>query len=236
MAVGFSWADMTGGLKDSFVEVGIDKQLGFNMLASSAVLIGVSYFAGKKFRSDKEVEPSTDINFSSVVETFVISIFNFTKTLLHGEARKFFWLTGGLFFFILINNLIGTVPGFAPTTDILNTTVTLGLFVFIFYNLVGFTAHGPSYIKQFMGPVWWLAWLMLPIELISHFVRPLSLALRLFGNMTGDHKVVAEFFKIFALGLPVVFMGMGLLVSFLQAYVFFLLSLIYISGALEEAH
>jgi len=236
MAGGFSWAAMSGGLKESLEGVGIDKELGFNMLVSSAILIGVSYVAGKKFRTETDIEPSNEINFATAVEAIVLSVYNFSRTQLAGHARSFFWLTGGLFFFILLNNMIGTIPGFAPTTDKLNTTVTLAVVVFLAYNVVGISLHGPSYIKHFLGPVWWLSWLILPIELISHCVRPLSLALRLFGNMTGDHKVVAEFFKILAIGLPVIFMGMGVLVSFIQAFVFFLLTMIYIAGALEEAH
>ena len=108
--------------------------------------------------------------------------------------------------------------------------------MFLTTHIVGVGIHGFSYIKHFTGPVWWLAWLLLPIELISHFVRPVSLGLRLFGNMTGDHKVVGVFFGILPLLLPIPFLGVGLFVACLQAFVFLLLTLVYLSGAMEHAH
>jgi F-type H+-transporting ATPase subunit a len=87
-----------------------------------------------------------------------------------------------------------------------------------------------------MGPIWWLTPLMMPIEIISHLVRPVSLSIRLFGNMTGDHKVVAIFSSLVALGLPIPFMGLGLFVALLQTFVFVLLSSIYFQDAMEHAH
>ena len=108
------------------------------------------------------------------------------------------------------------------------------MFVFFITHVIGFHIHGASYLKHFIGPVWWLAWLIGPIEIISHLVRPLSLSLRLFGNITGDHKVTAVFFSLVPLLIPIPILGLGVFVSFVQTFVFLLLSLVYISGAFEH--
>ena len=138
--------------------------------------------------------------------------------------------------FILCLNLSGLVPGFNPPTDQFNVTIAFALIIFLGTHFLGIRQHGVSYIKQFLGPMPLLAPLMFPIELISHLVRPLSLSIRLFGNMTGDHKVVLIFSAILAVGLPIPFMGLGILVSVLQAFVFVLLSSIYFEMAMSEAH
>ncbi len=132
---------------------------------------------------------------------------------------------------------MGLIPGFLPPTDNLNTNVACSLTVFLFYNYHGFKAHGFGYIKHFMGPVIWLAPLMFVIEVISHLVRPASLSVRLFGNIAGDHLVLNIFSHFVPLGVPVVFMFLGLFVSFIQAFVFTLLSMVYISLATtKESH
>ncbi|KAK3606946.1 hypothetical protein CHS0354_018542 [Potamilus streckersoni] len=194
----FSWSAVSGPVGDAFEHAGIDRTLAFNLIVSSVILIALSYFGGKKFRNARpDDEPSDALTFSSVTETAVLALCDFSRGILGHFAEKFFWLTGGLFFFILTNNLLGLVPGFVPPTDDLNVTVTLGAVVFVVYQAVGIQIHGFHYIHHFLGPVWWLSWLILPIEIISHLVRPVSLALRLFGNMTGDHKVVEVFFRHF---------------------------------------
>jgi F-type H+-transporting ATPase subunit a len=131
---------------------------------------------------------------------------------------------------------LGIIPGFNPPTDQFNVTIVLGLIAFIAYNVLGIQAHGFSYIKQFLGPAWYLAWLMLPIEIISHCVRPLSLALRLFGDITGDHKVGAVFFGLVPLIVPLPFMGLGIFVAGMQTFVFLLLTLVYMQMAMSHDH
>ncbi|MCH8077262.1 MAG: F0F1 ATP synthase subunit A, partial [SAR324 cluster bacterium] len=153
-----------------------------------------------------------------------------------GTARKLFFMLGTFAFFILGNNLIGLIPGFNPPTDQFNVTIVLALITFFTAHFIGIKTHGFAYIKKFLGPIWWIAPLMLPIELISHLVRPLSLSIRLFGNMTGDHKVVLVFTSLLALGLPIPFMGLGIFIAFLQTFVFILLSSVYFQDALEKAH
>jgi F-type H+-transporting ATPase subunit a len=143
---------------------------------------------------------------------------------------------GGLVLLIVTANLLGIIPGlFSPTAN-LNMTAGCAITVFLYYQYIGFRRHGASYIKHFTGPLWWLAPLMLPIELISHIIRPFTLALRLFANMQG-HEIVLIIITLLVpiiAPLPIVFLG--IFVSFIQGFVFMLLSMIYIAGAEEEHH
>lgn len=232
----FTWGSLIKPVEISMEGYGIDPHLAIDMLVASAVLVLIAFLGGKKYRKNKLVEPSNSLSFSVVTEIVIGQLYNFTKGFLGDKSPKFFFLIGSLFFFILFNNLIGTIPGFNPPTDQVNTTLVLGAIVFITTHIAGSIVHGFGYIKHFTGPVWWLAWLLFPIEIISHFVRPISLGLRLFGNMTGDHKVVGVFFGILPLLLPLPFLGVGVFIAFLQAFVFLLLTLVYLSGALDHAH
>jgi F-type H+-transporting ATPase subunit a len=130
-----------------------------------------------------------------------------------------------------VSNLIGLIPGFVPPTSNVNTTLGLGLTSFIMYNYYGFRAHGAAYLKHFLGPIWWLVVLMLPLELIDNFLRPLTLNLRLLMNMFADHLVLDIFTDLTRLVVPVVFYMLGTFVSVIQAFVFTLLSLVYVSLA-----
>ena len=160
-----------------------------------------------------------------------------TEIMGDKNAKKFFPVIASIFLFIFMSNAIGLIPGFLPPTDNINTTLSCGIFVFVYYNYVGFKEHGVSYMKHFMGPVLWLSPLMLPIELISNAVRPLSLGLRLFGNITGDHLVLSIFSKLAPIGVPIPFMALGLFISFFQAFIFVILSMIYLTLALaHEEH
>jgi F-type H+-transporting ATPase subunit a len=179
------------------------------------------------------------------------------------EGRRFLPLIATLGLFIVVSNLLSLVPGmYGPTTN-LNTTGACALVVFVAYHWIGVRAQGPgNYLKHFMGPVWWLAWLMFPIEVISHAARPLSLTLRLFGNMFGGHVLLAIIFFLMGLdgligwalsgsaigavvgglgGVVMVVFTVGflyplkILVSFLQGFVFVMLTMLYIAGAIEHA-
>lgn len=154
----------------------------------------------------------------------------------HGAAKYQAFLTC-IFLFVLINNLVGLIPGVpAPTTS---PSVPLGLAVpsFLYYNYQGFREHGIGYLKQFMGPMWWMAWLLIPIELVSHFARILSLTIRLYANMYASDMLTLGFFSLVPIGVPSVFLGLHVFVSCIQAFIFMLLSMIYISLAVShEAH
>jgi len=153
------------------------------------------------------------------------------------EAKRYLPLVGTLFIFILFSNLLGLIPGFLPPTETLKTNLALSISVFVLSHIFGVREHGLKYFKHFLGPIWWLIPLMLPIELISHIARPVSLSMRLMGNIIGDHKLVGVFFGIFPLLLPLPFMVMGVLVCLVQAVVFSLLTTVYISQAVaHEEH
>jgi F-type H+-transporting ATPase subunit a len=123
-----------------------------------------------------------------------------------------------------------------PSTANVNTNMAMAVVVFVLTHYYGMRVHGLSYLKHFLGPVWWLSPLMLPIELIGHFARLLSLSIRLFGNMFADHMVVSNFLLLVAPFVPVVFMGLGVLVCVLQAFIFSMLSAVYFSMAIAEEH
>ncbi|MDH5560084.1 MAG: F0F1 ATP synthase subunit A [Deltaproteobacteria bacterium] len=232
----FTWGSFATPLADKMVHYGVDPHVGIDVLVTSGLLILLAFFGGMRFRGKQMVEPNGRLDFSTFFEIVIGGVFSFTKNLLHEKAKPLFFLTGSISFFILFNNLIGLIPGFNPPTDQFNLTIVLGLIVFVVTHIVGFQTQGIAYVKHFMGPVWWLAWLLFPIELISHLVRPLSLALRLFGNITGDHMVGAVFFGLIPLIIPLPFLGLGLFVSFVQTFVFLLLSLVYIQMAMSHDH
>ena len=153
----------------------------------------------------------------------------------HGSERFTSYLTA-LLLFILLSNLMGLVPGLeSPTADVV---VPLGFAIvtFLYYHYHGVRSNGGSYIKQFLGPVWWLSWLLLPIEIISHFARVLSLTVRLYANMFAGDLVTLAFFSLIPVGIPLIFLGLHLGVAVVQAYVFFLLAAIYLSLAVAHDH
>ena len=143
---------------------------------------------------------------------------------------------GTIFIFILFMNLMGLIPGFESPTMTPSVTCGLALCTFVYYNFMGFREHGIHYLAQLAGPVWWLAPLMIPIEIISHLARPLSLTIRLYGNMFAGDQVTGVFMRLTYLVMPAVFMGLHVFVAFLQTYVFVLLTMIYVSLAVSHEH
>lgn len=149
---------------------------------------------------------------------------------------KFFPLIATIAIFILTSNLIGLIPGFHSPTASLNTTVSMALVVFFMTHIVGVRLHGFKYIKQFMGPVWWMTPIMLPIELVSHLARPLSLSMRLFGNIMGEDLVLAIVLLLVPFLVPLPIFVLMIFTSIIQTLVFVMLSMIYIQLAMEESH
>lgn len=236
---GFTWSHLIlGWLEQPLAAAGIDPVPMLDMIIVAIFLIAFAYIAGKPFRETEMLEPSGRANLSNFAEVVVQGILNFLSGIIrHGiGARPLLPLLGTYALFIACLNLSGLIPGFNPPTDQFNVTIAFAIIIFVLTHILGIRQHGGQYIKQFIGPMPLLAPLMFPIELISHAVRPLSLSIRLFGNMTGDHKVVLIFSSILALGLPVPFMGLGIMVSVLQSFVFVLLSAIYFESAMAEAH
>jgi F-type H+-transporting ATPase subunit a len=203
---------------------------------ASALLVLIAIRVNRSYR-DQDLAPSAKtFSLRNLVELAVTGLLQFMESLMGSDAKRFLPLIGGTAFFILFNNLMGAIPGFDSSTSNLNTTLACALVIFVATHVVGVRTHGASYLKQFLGPVLWLSPLMLPIEIISHLARILSLSIRLFGNMMGDHKVLAIFIVLVPLGIPVIFMGMGVFIALVQTFVFTLLSILYITFALEEAH
>lgn len=190
--------------------------------------------AGLYMRSRLTMVPG---KMQSALEVVVGGLEDFTvDNMGEAEGRRFFPILCGTFLFILVMNLMGLVPLFeAPTADI-NTTAALALAAFVYYNYVGIRRWHGHYIQQFMGPMPALAPFMMIIEFISHLARPLSLAMRLFGNIYGESMVLLLFFILLPVisTLPVYFLF--LLAKSLQAFIFFMLGLIYIKSAMEGGH
>jgi len=153
----------------------------------------------------------------------------------HGYERFVAYLSV-TFIFILLSNLLGLIPGLESPTASPVVPLGLALVTFVYYHLHGIRSNKAAYIKQFLGPVWWLSWLLLPIEIISHCARVLSLTVRLYANMYAGDLLTLVFFSLVPIGLPLVFLGLHVFVSLVQAYVFMLLATIYLSLAVAHDH
>jgi len=209
-----------------------------NGVIVSVILLVIAILGFRQLkRTEDEIVPEPRMNVRNFVEVIVESVSSLVMDNMGPRGREFILIIGTLALFILFNNMSGLVPGFLPATDSVNTTFACSLTVFVMTHYYGLREHGIKYVKHFMGPIPWLAPLMVPIELISHLARPLSLGMRLFGNITGDHLATSIFFSFVPLVVPVIFMGFGLFVAFIQTFVFVLLSMAYFSGAIvHEEH
>jgi F-type H+-transporting ATPase subunit a len=170
-------------------------------------------------------------------EILISGLEEFMVDITGEEGRWFFPIIATIFIYIAVCNLCGLLPGFFPPTASINTTLSCALPVFVFTHYIGVKYHGFKYIKHFLGPVWWMSPLILIIEIIGHLARIMSLSFRLFGNIMGHELVLAILFMLAGAFLaPLPIMAMGIFVSFVQAFVFFLLSIMYFAGAMEHAH
>ena len=173
----------------------------------------------------------------NVMEIIVSALEEFTIDITGEEGRWLFPLLGTVFLYIFTCNIIGLIPGFYPPTASLNTTLSCALVVVLFTHVIGIKYHGVKYIKHFLGPVWWMIPLIFPIELIGHLARILSLSFRLMGNMMGHELVAGILFALAGLFFaPLPIMVLGIFVALVQAFVFYLLSVMYFTGAIEHAH
>jgi F-type H+-transporting ATPase subunit a len=223
-----------------FTLLGLEK---YDHVLSALLVVIFLTFAGYRIRTNLakqgSVLPDEKLSLRNIFEILTI---DFLLDLLGGimgsreKARNYFPLLGSAFFFILFANILGLIPGFLPPTGNFNTPVACALVIFVMYNFYGFKEHGIGYLKHFAGPVVFLAPLMIIIEIISHLVRPASLSLRLFWNMTGDHLVLGIFTDLTHFVIPAIFIALGLFVSFLQAFIFTVLSAIYISLSIAHEH
>ena len=205
-------------------------------------------------RAQDPLIPAAELGSRNIAELLVQLVVSQSDAIIGKRGRKYVPFFGTFFFFILVSNLMGLLPGFAPPTGNLNTTLGLALVSFIGYNVIGVREQGTSYLKHFFGPMTSLpaksvlgklalvpvllisAVFFFILEAFSHGFRPVSLSLRLFGNMMGDHQVIEAFINLTKLVVPVAFYAMGTLVSVIQAFVFTLLSMIYVALAISHGH
>ncbi|HEV7219254.1 MAG TPA: F0F1 ATP synthase subunit A, partial [Terriglobales bacterium] len=159
------------------------------------------------------------------------------EQIIGHEQERFQAFVTCIVLFVLLNNFLGLIPGvITPTSE---PVVPLGLAVltFLYYNFHGIRTQGPvGYIKHFAGPVWWMSWLILPIEIVSHLARVLSLTIRLYANMLASDLVTLVFFSLIPFAVPTIFLGLHFAVSIIQAFVFMLLTMIYLSLATAHEH
>jgi len=206
-----------------------------NAIVVIVFLMIIAYLGRRGLRKEqkKSFVPEAKLTFRSAGEMIVEGILKIVKDNMGPRGPEFMMIIGALALFIFVSNVLGLIPGFHSPTETLNTTGACAITVFFLTHYYGLKEHGIKYLKQFTGPVIWLAPLMIPIELIGHFVRPVSLSIRLFGNIFGDHYVVGVVFELVPFLLPLPMMALGLFVAIVQTLVFILLSMAYFSGAIE---
>jgi F-type H+-transporting ATPase subunit a len=211
------------------------------MIWASLIAAAVLLLAGVMVRSRLAsvgggVVPDEGLTVRNAVEVLTEMLAGLAEQNMGHKWRSYFPFVATLFFFILIANLIGLIPGLGGATTSANTTWAWAIISFAVHQYVGIKENGFGYLKHFIGPVPWLAPLYIPIELLSHLSRVFTLAVRLLANMSADHIVVGVWLALVPAVVPAIFMGLGTLVAFLQAYVFAMLSMIYIGLALEDSH
>jgi F-type H+-transporting ATPase subunit a len=211
------------------------------MAALVALFLTVmSLLAWRKLRNTEScLLPDGRASGFNILQIVVEAVYRLMEDIMGPRARSHLPLIATLFIYILTSDLLGVIPGLAPPTENVNTNLACALVVFLYYNYVGIRTQGfVNYLRHMAGPVIWLAPLLFAIELVSHLVRPVSLSVRLLGNIVGDHIVLGIFSSLVPLILPIVFMGLAIFVSFMQAFVFALLTIIYIhmAQASEEGH
>lgn len=230
---GFTWVSIIPGLNelpDHTVTAGL----------VAALLLGTAFVARRQLAATADpAVPDGTFTARNLAEIFVEGFTSLVEGVVGKDGQRYAPFYGALFLFILCCNLIGLIPGFVPPTSNANTTLGLGITSFVAFNYFGFRRHGFGYLKHFLGPIWWLVPLMLPLELIDVILRPITLNLRLLMNMFADHLVLDIFTDLTRVVVPVVFYMLGTFVSLVQAFVFTLLSLVYVAlavGGHDEEH
>ena len=197
---------------------------------ASFLLVGVALV----MRGSLALVPKGVQNF---MEVMVESLYKLAEENIgHHWGKYFFPLIGTLGLYILVSNFMGLIPGFTAPTSNINMTASMAVPVFLATHYYGIKVHGVKYIKHFLGPIMWLAPMMFIIEFIGHLVRPVTLSVRLFGNMIAKHMLLFALGLLVPLIVPVAILGLGVLVSLIQAFVFVLLTSLYLAGSVEEAH
>ncbi|MGH7887550.1 MAG: F0F1 ATP synthase subunit A [Candidatus Binatia bacterium] len=246
----FTWYNLLPeGLQHSFGD-----HTFFAAVAALLLILFAMMARGALAKAQDPSIPAAELGSRNIAELIVQLVVSQSDAIIGKAGRKYVPFYGTFFFFILTGNLMGLLPGFGAPTANLNTTIGLALCSFIGYNVIGVREQGMSYFKHFVGPMTSLpgssfaaklafvplllvsVMFFFILELFSHGFRPVSLSLRLFGNMMGDHEVIGAFIGLTKLVVPVAFYLMGTLVSLIQAFVFTLLSMIYVALAVSHGH
>ena len=216
----------------------------FSSWVVTIVLILVAFIgrAGiNRARKKNELEQyEADEGFSlrNMMELYTTFIYNLAASNIgKKDAKGFFWLLGGLFIYILFNNLVGTMPFGVPATQSISNNFSMAIVVLVIFVGIGIKRTGMGFFKHMAGPIWWIAPLIFVIEAFGTFiVRPLTLSIRLTGNINGDHKVMEVAYSLFEYVLPATTLVLGTFVSFIQAFVFTILTVVYIQLSVADHH
>lgn len=215
----------------SFLPQGVQDKYGHVLMLTVVLcLVLITGFMVRKMTA--EVPTKSQAAFEGLVGY----LYDLGESVMGRAGLAYMPLILGIGFYVAFSNLLGLIPGFSAPTMNMNTTAAPALIVFFFYQYIGIKKHGANYIKHFLGPIPILAPFMFLIELVGHLARPLSLTMRLFGNVTGEEIVIAILFMLVPFLVPLPMYVLATFTGLLQAFVFMLLSMVYISGALEEAH
>jgi F-type H+-transporting ATPase subunit a len=227
----FTWLHTLGHLEGAW------EHIGASVLVTLALIFFAMRVRGSLSDTEAAIVPDEGMTARNVAEWFVEAITGIAKSAIPEHPERYVPLLATFFVFILLGNLLGLVPGFAPPTSTFNITFALGCVSFGAYHAYGVKAQGlGNYLKHFMGPVLFIAPLMVVIEVFSHAFRPVSLGVRLYANMFADHTVIEIFTDLTRAVIPVAFYGLGFFVCIVQSFVFTMLSAIYISGAVSHGH
>jgi len=219
-------------------------------LLGAALLLATGLLVRRRIaQTDGGVVPDAGLSLRNAVELLVEMLGKLAEDRIGPEWRKYFPIIGTMFLFILLGNLMGLIPGVGGATADANTTWAWAVVSWLFYTWIGISKHKGKYIVKFMGPSFFerqmfgrkvhfrlLMPIFLPLEIVLDLARILTLAVRLLANMFADHTVIAVWLTLVPVVVPALFMGLGLIIAFLQAFVFALLTIIYIGLALEEPH
>lgn len=225
----FTWFDL--------LHIGHDHTYAAAAVVATILIVLLSIIANLALgKGENAIQPAERFSIKGMFEALTEFIVNLTRSILGHHGDHYIPVFAAIFFYIVFNNLLGLLPGMTAATANINAGLAIGIFSFIYYNIQGFRHAGMHYLAHFAGPIAWMAPVIFPIEIISNLVRPVSLGIRLSVNMTADHAILGTFTSLTKVVIPVIFYGMGTFVSLVQAFVFTLLSIVYVMMATAEDH
>jgi len=209
-----------------------------SLAAATVVVLMLAYLVHREIRHNEGIIPDGRFSLRTALEILLEGLASLARDVMGPQWARYMPVVGTLGLFILVSNLMGLIPGLGGPTSFVETNLGWAIVAFAVSEAVGLKEHGAHYVKHFMPGPSWISFITLPIEIFSHFVRIISLTIRLTANMFADHTLLAIFLTLPVVGIftPWVVMGLGVFVSFVQAFIFTFLTMIYIGQAIEEAH